>query len=1160
MWWTVAFLSLSVWLLSGMTVGNADNPHGCQVWSPTEVKCAHTDLNEVPLDLPATILRLDLQGSRLKELRRHSFDALKRLQYLDLSWTRFEYVENGTFASLTNLRTLNLSRNGLGDAQWFNITSSLPSLQTLILSDNRLQQLNRRTFRGLHNLTFLDISSNAIIVGECAFCGQQRLQRLDMTDNEISTLPNRLFHPQSELELLDLSNNRLRDDVLAKEEPWSGLARLRTLDCAGPPEYADTRLVNFYINCTSPAPDTEFQPNLPLACAFSSSAVLLYMLTAFLVSYHRWKIKYLMFLLRRRNEDEEPLRGRRFVYDAFVAHNSEDTRWVVRELCHNLENVEDQPRYKLCIHQRNFLPGAPIVNNIVKAIETSRKTICVLTRSFLRSGWCEFELQLAQTPDNLFGKGGSCRLILVFLEEIPRPLLKKYRHLEAVMDRDTYLEWPGDVRGRPLFWRRLRAALGKPVNAERAGDRGIGDDDGHELVPLYGNLCDNVRLFADDCLLYRVIKSPSDAQGLQADLDALTEWQDLHISNDMRWDAHIAHATGKANRTLGVIRRNLSHCTSQVKNTCYKALVRPQLEYCASVWDPYTAGGVQAVERVQRRAARMVMNDYGRTSSVTEMLQKLQWPTLANRRREAQWNSLPAQAIQAQSVEAFRASLPCRLILVFLEEIPRPLLKKYRHLEAVMDRDTYLEWPGDVRGRPLFWRRLRAALGKPVNAERAGDRGIGDDDGHELVPLYGNLCDNVRLFADDCLLYRVIKSPSDAQGLQADLDALTEWQDLHISNDMRWDAHIAHATGKANRTLGVIRRNLSHCTSQVKNTCYKALVRPQLEYCASVWDPYTAGGVQAVERVQRRAARMVMNDYGRTSSVTEMLQKLQWPTLANRRREAQWNSLPAQAIQAQSVEAFRASLPCRLILVFLEEIPRPLLKKYRHLEAVMDRDTYLEWPGDVRGRPLFWRRLRAALGKPVNAERAGDRGIGDDDGHELVPLYGNLCDNVRLFADDCLLYRVIKSPSDAQGLQADLDALTEWQDLHISNDMRWDAHIAHATGKANRTLGVIRRNLSHCTSQVKNTCYKALVRPQLEYCASVWDPYTAGGVQAVERVQRRAARMVMNDYGRTSSVTEMLQKLQWPTLANRRREAQWNSLPAQAIQAQSVEAFRASLP
>ncbi|KAI8498642.1 hypothetical protein Bbelb_238440 [Branchiostoma belcheri] len=539
--WFAAFLCVC-WFLSRevvLSVGHGDRPHGCQVWSPTEVACSFLDA--VPPDLPPSILRLNLQHNSIREVNRQSFGALEHLEYLDLSWNRIEYVENGTFGSLTNLRTLNLSGNGLGDAKWSNITSSLLSLQTLVLSDNRLQQLNRRSFRGLHNLTLLDISSNAIIVGECAFCGQQRLQRIDMTDNEISTLPNRLFHPQSELVLLDLSNNRLRDDVLEKEELWSGLARLRTLDtkiavfeeetfghvirqanrirfeenpffcdcrllwfvewardnpdnlfffsldwykCAGPPEYAGTRLVNFYINCTSPTPDTEFQPNLPLACAFSSSAVLLYMLTAFLVSYHRWKIKYLMFLLRRRNEDEEPMRGRRFVYDAFVAHNSEDTRWVVRELCHNLENVEDQPRYKLCIHQRNFLPGAPIVNNIVKAIETSRKTICVLTRSFLRSGWCEFELQLAQTPDNLFGKGGSCRLILVFLEEIPRPLLKKYRHLEAVMDRDTYLEWPGDVRGRPLFWRRLRAALGKPVNAERAGDRGMRDDEQHELVPL----------------------------------------------------------------------------------------------------------------------------------------------------------------------------------------------------------------------------------------------------------------------------------------------------------------------------------------------------------------------------------------------------------------------------------------------------------------------------------------------------------------------------------------------------------------------------------------------------------------------------------------------------------------------------------------------------
>ncbi|CAH1242183.1 Hypp6491 [Branchiostoma lanceolatum] len=69
-------------------------------------------------------------------------------------------------------------------------------------------------------------------------------------------------------------------------------------------------------------------------------------------------------------------------------------------------------------------------------------------------------------------------------------------------------------------------------------------------------------------------------------------------------DTHINYATSKAGRVLGVIRRNLTHCPSRVKATCYKALVRPYLEYSANVWDPYTTKGIQTVEAVQRRAAR----------------------------------------------------------------------------------------------------------------------------------------------------------------------------------------------------------------------------------------------------------------------------------------------------------------------------------------------------------------------------------------------------------------------------------------------------------------------------------------------------------------------------------------------------------------------------
>ena len=64
-------------------------------------------------------------------------------------------------------------------------------------------------------------------------------------------------------------------------------------------------------------------------------------------------------------------------------------------------------------------------------------------------------------------------------------------------------------------------------------------------------------------------------------------------------------------------------------------MVRPQLEYAASVWDPHTVIHINQIERVQRRAARWVMSDFQRTSSVTTMLNTLGWRNLAQRRADS---------------------------------------------------------------------------------------------------------------------------------------------------------------------------------------------------------------------------------------------------------------------------------------------------------------------------------------------------------------------------------------------------------------------------------------------------------------------------------------------------------------------------------------------
>ena len=50
----------------------------------------------------------------------------------------------------------------------------------------------------------------------------------------------------------------------------------------------------------------------------------------------------------------------------------------------------------------------------------------------------------------------------------------------------------------------------------------------------------------------------------------------------MKWGTHINTITNKANTALGFLRRNLKIGKKKTKETVYKALVRPTLEYAAT--------------------------------------------------------------------------------------------------------------------------------------------------------------------------------------------------------------------------------------------------------------------------------------------------------------------------------------------------------------------------------------------------------------------------------------------------------------------------------------------------------------------------------------------------------------------------------------------------
>ncbi|XP_063074085.1 toll-like receptor 13 [Engraulis encrasicolus] len=135
-------------------------------------------------------------------------------------------------------------------------------------------------------------------------------------------------------------------------------------------------------------------------------------------------------------------------YDVYVSHSDRDESWVMNSLLPFMTQ-QGPPFLRLCLPRRDFQLGKDIVENITDGLYRSRRTLCLVSRHFLRSNWCSLEMRL-----------GTYRLqaehrdvlILVFLEKIPSNLLSAHHRLARLVKTRTYMEWPQDPAQQQAFW------------------------------------------------------------------------------------------------------------------------------------------------------------------------------------------------------------------------------------------------------------------------------------------------------------------------------------------------------------------------------------------------------------------------------------------------------------------------------------------------------------------------------------------------------------------------------------------------------------------------------------------------------------------------------------------------------------------------------------
>ncbi|XP_009684992.2 toll-like receptor 5 [Struthio camelus] len=395
------------------------------------------------------------------------------LQYIFLKQNRFSYcVKRVNVIESNQIVYIDLGENML-QLVWerdlcLDVFRALSKLQVLHLNNNYLSFLPQEIFSGLASLQRLNLASNLLShLSPGIF--PQSLTNLNLSANQ-------LFSPQPEifmtLSVLDITHNKYVCDCTLKNLLlWLNETNVTLAGspsdryCVYPPAFAGVSLSSLlYDGCD----EDELQQSLRFSVFIFTSVTLAMFLMAVIIFTRCRGICFVWYKTVTRtliDSHQQAADTSEYRYDAYLCYSKNDFEWVQHALLKRLDShYVDKNRLTLCFEERDFLPGEEHINNIRDAIWNSRKTVCIVTRQFLKDGWCVEAFNFAQSRYFCDLKDV---LIMVVVGSLSHYQLIKHKPIRIFLQRSRYLRWPEDYQDVDWFLNNLSCQILKEKKVRR---------------------------------------------------------------------------------------------------------------------------------------------------------------------------------------------------------------------------------------------------------------------------------------------------------------------------------------------------------------------------------------------------------------------------------------------------------------------------------------------------------------------------------------------------------------------------------------------------------------------------------------------------------------------------------------------------------------------